>query len=97
MTLNMAQMLSGDGVKKDTDAVGVLCVQILRGEDLSGQDANGQSDPYVVLSFAKFGRPLYSSRIIFEDLNPNWNETANLLVTKEDIRADETLSIQCEC
>ncbi|UZJ56460.1 hypothetical protein CBS101457_005780 [Exobasidium rhododendri] len=94
MTLNMAQMLSGDGVKKDTDSVGVLCVQLLRGEDLSAQDANGQSDPYVVVSFAKFGRPLYSTRIIFEDLNPNWNETANLLVTKEDIRADETLSIQ---
>jgi Ca2+-dependent lipid-binding protein len=94
MTLNMAQMLSGDGVKKDTDAVGVLCIQLLRGEDLSAQDNNGQSDPYVVVSFAKFGRPLYSTRIIFEDLNPNWNETANLLVTKEDIRADETLSIQ---
>lgn len=94
MTLNMAQMLSGDGIKKDTDAVGVLVIHIKRGEDLSAQDANGQSDPYVVLSFAKFGRPLYSSRIIFEDLNPNWNETAHLLVTKEDLRSDEMLSVQ---
>lgn len=94
MTLNMAQMLSGDGIKKDTDAVGVLVVEIEHGEGLSAQDANGKSDPYVVLSFAKFGRPLYSSRIIFEDLNPVWKETAFLLVTKDDIRAAESLSIQ---
>ncbi|MCO5566154.1 hypothetical protein L7F22_019830 [Adiantum nelumboides] len=94
MTMNMAQMLSGDGIKKDTDAVGVLVVHIKYGEDLSAQDANGKSDPYVVLSFAKFGRPLYSSRIIFEDLNPNWNESAHLLVTKEDLRSDEMLSVQ---
>ncbi|KAJ1583998.1 hypothetical protein NDA11_002032 [Ustilago hordei] len=94
MTLNMAQMLSGDGIKKDTDAVGVLVVDIEYGEGLSAQDTNGKSDPYVVLSFAKFGRPLYSSRIIFEDLNPVWQETAFLLVTKDDIRANESLSIQ---
>lgn len=94
MTLNMAQMLSGDGIKKDTDAIGVLVVHIQHGVDLSAQDANGKSDPYVVLSFAKFGRPLYSSRIIFEDLNPNWNECAHLLVTKDDLRSDEMLSVQ---
>ncbi|TKY86188.1 hypothetical protein EX895_005013 [Sporisorium graminicola] len=94
MTLNMAQMLSGDGIKKDTDAVGVLVVDIEYGEGLSAQDANGKSDPYVVLSFAKFGRPMYSSRIIFEDLNPVWKETAFLLVSKDDIRANESLSIQ---
>jgi hypothetical protein len=94
MTLNLGQMLSGDGIKKDTDAIGVLVVHIQHGEDLSAQDANGKSDPYVVLSFAKFGRPLYSSRIIFEDLNPNWNECAHLLVTKEDLRSDEMLSVQ---
>lgn len=94
MTMNMAQMLAGDGVKKDTDAVGVLVINIQHGVDLSAQDANGKSDPYVVLSFAKFGRPLYSSRIIFEDLNPNWNETAHILVTKDDLRSDEMLSVQ---
>ncbi|KIS69626.1 uncharacterized protein UMAG_02161 [Mycosarcoma maydis] len=94
MTLNMAQILSGDGIKKDTDAVGVLVVEIEYGEGLSAQDANGKSDPYVVLAFAKFGRPLYSSRIIFEDLNPVWQETAFLLVSKDDIRANESLSIQ---
>lgn len=94
MTLNMNQILSGDGIKKDTDALGVLVVNIHYGEDLSSQDLNGKSDPYCVLSFAKFGRPMYATRIIFEDLNPVWEETAFLLVSKEDIRSDEGLSLQ---
>jgi len=94
MTLNLGQMLSGGGIKKDTDAVGVLVVRVLHAEDLSAQDANGKSDPYIVLSFARFGRPLYSSRIIFEDLNPVWMEEAYLLVTQDDIRSDEQLSVQ---
>lgn len=94
MTMNMSQILSGDGIKKDTDALGVLVVNIHYGEDLSSQDMNGQSDPYCVLSFAKFGRPMYATRIIFEDLNPVWEETAFLLVSKEDIRSDESLSLQ---
>lgn len=94
MTMNMTEMLSGDGVKKDTDALGVIMVNIHYGVGLSSQDLNGKSDPYTVLSFAKFGRPLYATRIIFEDLNPVWEETAFLLVTRDDMRSDESLSVQ---
>ncbi|WFD33258.1 hypothetical protein MCUN1_000071 [Malassezia cuniculi] len=94
MTLNMSQMLSGDGIKKDTDSLGVLVVRISAGVDLSSQDMNGKSDPYCVLSYTKFGRPLYATRIIFEDLNPVWEETAFLLITRDDIRSDESLSLQ---
>lgn len=94
MTMNMNQILSGDGIKKDTDTLGVLVVNIHYGENLSSQDLNGKSDPYCVLSFAKFGRPMYATRIVFEDLNPVWEETAFLLVSKEDIRSDEGLSLQ---
>ncbi|WFC99598.1 hypothetical protein MYAM1_002343 [Malassezia yamatoensis] len=94
MTLNLTDMLAGDGVKKDTDALGVLMVTIHYGVDLSSQDVNGKSDPYTVLSFAKFGRPLYATRIIFEDLNPVWEETAFLLVSRDDLRSGESLSLQ---
>jgi hypothetical protein len=31
---------------------------------------------YVVLAYTKLGKPLYSSRIILEDLNPVFEETA---------------------
>lgn len=58
MTLNIAQMLMGDGVKRDTNALGVLMITIHHAEGLSAQDDNGFSDPYVVLAYAKFGKPV---------------------------------------
>lgn len=58
MTMNVAQMLMGDGVKKDTKALGVLMITIHHAQDLSAQDDNGFSDPYVVLAYAKFGKPV---------------------------------------
>jgi Ca2+-dependent lipid-binding protein len=94
MTLNVADMISGAPPGKDVNAIGVLVVHIQRGIDLSAQDASGSSDPYVVISLAKFGKPLYSSRIIFEDLNPNWNEYAFVPITKDDLANDEVLSVQ---
>lgn len=69
MTLNMAQMISGDGIKKDTLALGVFVITLHHAEGLSAQDSNGKSDPYIVLSYAKFGKPLYSTRIIMGDLS----------------------------
>lgn len=94
MTLNVIDILSGDGVKKDTDAVGILAVHIGYARGLSSQDANGYSDPYIIISLAKFGRPLYWTRIIRRDLNPVWNEFAFVLITKNDVKNDEQLSIQ---
>lgn len=112
--MNIAQMLMGDGVKKDTKALGVLMITIHHAEDLSAQDSNGFSDPYVVLAFAKFGKPvstawrcyplrlltwrsfaqLFSTRIIKKDINPVWEQTAFLLVTDDEVRATEKLSVQ---
>lgn len=61
LTLNLKQLLAGDGIKKDTAALGVFRITIHSAAGLSAQDANGFSDPYVVLSYAKFGRPLVRS------------------------------------
>ncbi|KAI0074714.1 hypothetical protein K474DRAFT_1665159 [Panus rudis PR-1116 ss-1] len=92
LTINLAQMLAGDGVKKDTKALGVLVITIHHAESLSAQDSNGKSDPYIVLAYAKFGKPLYSTRIIEGDLNPVWEETAFLLVTDEEVKGEEDVS-----
>jgi Ca2+-dependent lipid-binding protein len=78
-------------VKKDTKALGVLVVTLHHAEDLQAQDRN-TSDPYIVLAYAKFGKPLYSSRIIQGDLNPVWEETAFILVTDEEVKGEEDLS-----
>lgn len=92
MTLNLAQLLAGDGVKKDTRALGVFVVTVHHAVDLAAQDTNGKSDPYIVLAYAKFGKPLYSTRIISGDLNPVWEETAVLLVTEDELKGEEDLS-----
>lgn len=92
MTINLAQMLAGSGVAKDTKALGVLVVTIHHAIGLSAQDRNGKSDPYIVLAYAKFGKPLYSTRIITGDLNPVWEETAFLLVTEDEVKGEEELS-----
>ncbi|GAA6022197.1 hypothetical protein JCM10207_003939 [Rhodosporidiobolus poonsookiae] len=94
MTLNIAQMLSGDGVKRDTSALGVFMITIHHAANLSAQDDNGYSDPYVVCAFSKFGKPLFSTRIIQQDLNPVWEQTTFLLVSDDEVRAGEQLSIQ---
>ncbi|KAG9080546.1 hypothetical protein FRC06_006453 [Ceratobasidium sp. 370] len=92
MTLNIQEMLSGAALG-DTLAQGVFLITIHHAEGLSAQDRNGRSDPYIVLAYAKFGKPLYSTRIILGDLNPVFEETAALLVTTEEVKAEEDLGI----
>ena len=108
LTLNLQELLSG-AVIGDTKALGVFVVHIRYAEDLSAQDRNGRSDPYIVLAYAKvrtltdadrtlltiifkFGKPLYSTRIIIGDLNPVFEETAFMLVTQDEVNADEKLA-----
>ena len=80
MTLDMGAMLTGDTVQKDTLAMGVMWIRIHRAVGLSKQDKRGSkgggSDPYITLSFSKYGKPMYCTRVITDDLNPIWEETA---------------------
>ena len=98
MQLDLKSMLQGDDVTKDVQAIGVMWVRIHRAVGLSKQDRRGSegggSDPYINLSFSKYGKPMYCTRVITDDLNPMWEETAALLVTPELIKADEQLSIE---
>jgi Ca2+-dependent lipid-binding protein len=86
MSLDVGKMLVGDDIKKgitiervsdcqDTDAVGVLFVKIHRAVGLSAQDRNGGSDCYITLAYSKYGKPMYSTRVIINDLNPIWEES----------------------
>ncbi|EGG02680.1 uncharacterized protein MELLADRAFT_49768 [Melampsora larici-populina 98AG31] len=93
MTINVQEMLSGSGVKEVTHNLGVIVITIHHASDLSAQDSNGLSDPYIVLAYAKFGKPLYSTRIITEELNPVFEETAFLLVSEDELRANEDVSV----
>ncbi|KAG8820265.1 hypothetical protein FRC19_009016 [Serendipita sp. 401] len=52
MTLNLQEMMGGAAIG-DTRALGVFIIRIQYAEDLSAQDRNGKSDPYIVLAYAK--------------------------------------------
>ena len=98
MQLDLSKMLEGDDITKDVQALGVMWIRIHRAVGLSKQDRRGSkgggSDPYIVLSFSKYQKPMYCTRVITDDLNPMWEETAALIVTPDIIKADEQLSVE---
>ncbi|KAF2212533.1 hypothetical protein CERZMDRAFT_58831 [Cercospora zeae-maydis SCOH1-5] len=100
LTLDLKDMLAGDDFKKDTNARGVLVVDILHGYDFKMGDAaippisEGGSDPYVSVGWAKFGKPMFSTRVLIKEMEPYWHERAYLLVTPEELNVDERLRVQ---
>jgi Ca2+-dependent lipid-binding protein len=80
MMIDLRSILQGDDIPKDVAALGIMWIRIYRAKDLSKQDRrgskNGGSDPYITLTFSKYGKPMYCTRVITDDLNPIWEETA---------------------
>ncbi|KAH9937796.1 uncharacterized protein BXZ73DRAFT_89230 [Epithele typhae] len=95
LTLDLQRLISGDDIKKDTEAVGVLIVHIHRATGVKAMDTTGSSaDPYVTLTFSRLEKPLYSTRIIKGDCNPVFEETAVLIVDLNTVKLREKLSFQ---
>ncbi|RFU77442.1 hypothetical protein TARUN_4789 [Trichoderma arundinaceum] len=100
LTLDLKDMLAGDDFKKDTYAKGVLMIHIKRGYDFKMGDSgipllkNSGSDPYVSVGWAKFGKVLWSTRILLSEMEPYWDETCFMLVTPEELNINERLRIQ---
>ncbi|OJD32724.1 meiotically up-regulated protein [Diplodia corticola] len=99
LTLDLKDMLMGDDFKKDTAARGVIMVRIIRAFDFKEGDAGflwkkGSTDGYVSVGWAKFSKPLWSTRIIQSEMEPVWDETAFVLVTADELNVDERLRIQ---
>ncbi|KAG9531204.1 hypothetical protein KCU93_g2031, partial [Aureobasidium melanogenum] len=100
MTLNLKDMIAGDDFKKDTRAKGVIIVKIKRAFDFKEGDPavplirEGSADPYVTVGWAKFVKPLWSTRVILSEMNPSWGETAFILVTADELNVDERLRVQ---
>lgn len=100
LTLDLKDMLMGDDFKKDTTARGVLVVTIKRAFDFKEGDGgmgilkSGSADPYVSVGWAKFGKPLWSTRVLQNNMEPHWEETCFVLVTPDELNVDERLRIQ---
>lgn len=100
LTLDLKDMITGDDFKKDTTAHGVLVVTVKSGYDFKEGDSGlgplkkGSADPYVSVGWAKFGKPVWSTRVIMSELKPYWYETAFVLVSPEELNVDERLRVQ---
>ncbi|KAF2433433.1 hypothetical protein EJ08DRAFT_731760 [Tothia fuscella] len=100
LTLDLKDMLIGDDFKKDTAARGILVVRIKKAFDFKEGDAgilmlkDGSADAYVTVGWAKFGKPVWSTRVIESDMNPYWEETAYMLVTAAELNVRERLRVQ---
>lgn len=100
LTLDLKEMMMGDDFKKDTAARGVLVVHIKRAFDFKEGDSgfgplkSGSADAYVTAGWAKFGKPVWSTRVIQSDMEPTWEETGYILVSPEELNVRERLRIQ---
>lgn len=76
LTLDLKDMLVGDDFKKDTTTRGILMVSIKRGRNFKPGDPGlgilkeASSDAYVAVGWAKFGKPVWSTRVIVGDMEP---------------------------
>ncbi|KAK7527316.1 meiotically up-regulated gene 190 protein [Phyllosticta citriasiana] len=99
LTLDLKDMLMGDDFKKDTSARGVIVVHIKRAFGFKEGDFDflwkkGSTDGYISVGWAKFKKPLWSTRIIEADMEPCWDETTFVLVTPDELNVDERLRVQ---
>lgn len=100
LTLDLKDMLMGDDFKKDTNSRGVIVVTIKSAFDFKEGDAGlgpmkgGSADPYVTVGWAKFGKPLWSTRVLQNNMHPHWDETTFLLVSPDELNVDERLRVQ---
>lgn len=100
LTLDLRDMLVGEDFKKDTDAKGIIMVRIKRGREFKKGDpgflgiTDGSSDAYVAVGWAKFGKPVWSTRVIVDDMEPVWDEITFISVGTEELNAEERLRVQ---
>ena len=100
ISVNVKDMLVGDDFKRDTEAYGVVVVRIKRAYDFAEGDTSlgalrsGSSDSYVSVGWAKFGKRVWSTRVIESEMKPIWDEYAYIAITSQHINIDERLRIQ---
>lgn len=93
MTMDVGEILMGDSIKREVNALGVLVIYIHRAFDLEKQDVRGSSDPYCTLSLAKYGKVQYATRVALNDLSPRWEERHVMLINPEAVKAREKVSV----
>ena len=100
LTLDLKDMMMGDDFKKDTVAQGVIIVRVKHAYDFKEGDGGlgplkeGSADPYVSVGWAKFGKPVWSTRVLQKNMKPSWDEMCFVNVTPNELNVDERLRLQ---
>lgn len=95
-TLDISRLMIGDDVKKETASIGVLMVCLHGAIDVPRADVQpGRSkvDPYATVQYSRFGKTMYSTRVINQDFNPVWEETCFLPILPGAVKAGEKIRI----
>ncbi len=95
-TLDISKLLVGDDVKKETATMGVLMVSFHSATDVPKADhgpGRNKTDPYLTLSYRKFGKTMYSTRVIPQELNPVWEETCFIPILPDAVKAAEKIRV----
>ncbi|KAG8785615.1 hypothetical protein FRC15_001048 [Serendipita sp. 397] len=95
MMLDIQQLLSGDGVSRDTTHIGVVVVQIhqvsvSKNVKQTARDMNA----YMNICLSPMNKTQYSTRIISGTLDPVFEETAVLLVDANAAKIGERVTLQ---
>ncbi|CAG8498679.1 12851_t:CDS:10, partial [Acaulospora morrowiae] len=77
VTVDLAELLTGDDLLHDTQAIGIVKVDVIQAKDLAKMDVSGDNDPYVLMSLdpSPYMHPNVSTRVIENCANPIWSET----------------------
>ncbi|GAA96777.1 uncharacterized protein L969DRAFT_79738 [Mixia osmundae IAM 14324] len=95
LTLDIGEMITGDGIKKKLETFGVLIVNINWAKDLPKSDTFGSSDSYVAVEYSKIAKPIYSTRICADDTQPVWHEVAVIPISSAAVKAAERIKLTC--
>ncbi|KAK7996457.1 hypothetical protein PG989_004497 [Apiospora arundinis] len=101
ITIPLKDILAGRDYKLDPRARGVIVIHVKRAFSFKQGDQaipllrpEGSSDPYVTCGWAKYVKPLWSTRVLLAEMQPYWNETAFLPVTDDELNINERLRVQ---
>ena len=98
LTLDVKDMIMAKDFKEDTSAHGVVVIRIKRATGFKGSGTGlfrmrkGSADPYISVSWTKFGKSVWATRVIVSEMEPIWEETGFIIVSPKELNAQERLS-----
>ncbi|CAI2171500.1 9864_t:CDS:10 [Funneliformis geosporum] len=75
--LDLEQLLTGDDLLHDSQAIGIMKVDIFEARNLTKVDVSGENDPYVISSLdpSPYMHTHSNTRVVENCANPVWRET----------------------